>query len=304
MNRRNVTVEVIGGLGNQLFCYAAGLNLSKRTSCQLVLDMSLVGIGGSNHGKTLLNFNLGNVKIRNRVMKVSGFTFLKRLDNKIALSLPLYDRIRNNKSKVYSAREIGFEPAFEMLKKPMYLKGYFQSYKYLESINSELLEMFKVSNPSNWFESKLRLLEEINPTIIHIRRGDYLKLQDDFGLLHMEYYLEAISRLDDAERKKPIWIFSDSPEMVTGEIQNSDLGNAEVIISPPEVTANEILYLMSRGKRIVISNSTFSWWAAYFSRRETKIFAPEFWFRDRKDPVDLIPPHWMKISNEWTTYHG
>ena len=303
MNRRNVTVEVIGGLGNQLFCYAAGLNLSKKTSSPLILDISLVGIGGSNHGKTLLNFNLGNVKVRDRDTKISGFTFLKRLDNKIALSIPFYDYIRNNKSNVYTAREIGFEPAFAALEKPMYLKGYFQSYKYLDNITSELFEMFKISNPSNWFESKLSLLEELNPTIIHIRRGDYLKLQDDFGLLPMRYYLEAISRLDDDERNKPIWIFSDSPEVVTSEIANSDLANAEVIFSPSEVTANEILYLMSRGKRIVISNSTFSWWAAYFSQNGTKVFAPEFWFRDRKDPVDLIPPHWVKISNEWTTNH-
>ena len=303
MNRRNVTVEVIGGLGNQLFCYAAGLNLSKKTSSPLILDISLVGIGGPNHGKTLLNFNLGNVKVKDRVTKISGFTFLKRLDNKIALSIPFYDYIRNNKSNVYTAREIGFEPAFAALEKPMYLKGYFQSYKYLENITSELFEMFKISNPSNWFESKLSLLEELNPTIIHIRRGDYLKLQDDFGLLPMRYYLEAISRLDDDERNKPIWIFSDSPEIVTSEIANSDLANAEVMFSPSEVTANEILYLMSRGKRIVISNSTFSWWAAYFSQNGTKVFAPEFWFRDRKDPVDLIPPHWVKISNEWATNH-
>ena len=303
MNRRNVTVEVIGGLGNQLFCYAAGLNLSKKTSSPLILDISLVGIGGSNHGKTLINFNLGNVKVKDRVTKISGFTFLKRLDNKIALSIPFYDYIRNNKSNVYTAREIGFEPAFAALEKPMYLKGYFQSYKYLENITSELFEMFKISNPSNWFESKLSLLEELNPTIIHIRRGDYLKLQDDFGLLPLRYYLDAISRLDDYERNKPIWIFSDSPEIVTSEIANSDLANAEVMFSPPEVTVNEILYLMSRGKRIVISNSTFSWWAAYFSQNGTKVFAPEFWFRDRKDPVDLIPPHWVKISNEWTTNH-
>ena len=303
MNRRNVTVEVIGGLGNQLFCYAAGLNLSKKTSSPLILDISLVGIGGTNHGKTLLSFNLGNVKVKDRVTKISGFTFLKRLDNKIALLVPFYDYIRNNKSNVYTAREIGFEPAFAALEKPMYLKGYFQSYKYLENITSELFEMFKISNPSNWFESKLSLLEELNPTIIHIRRGDYLKLQDDFGLLPMRYYLEAISRLDDDERNKPIWIFSDSPEIVTSEIANSDLANAEVMFSPSEVTANEILYLMSRGKRIVISNSTFSWWAAYFSQNGTKVFAPEFWFRDRKDPVDLIPPHWVKISNEWTTNH-
>jgi len=303
VNRRNVTVEVIGGLGNQLFCYAAGLNLSKKTSSPLILDMSLIGIGGTNHGRTLLNFNLGNVKIRNRVTKVRNFSFLKRLNNKIAISIPRYNQIRNNKSSVYLAKEIGFESAFAALEKPMYLKGYFQSYRYLESITVELTEMFKITNPSDWFESKLKLLEELNPTIIHIRRGDYLKLQEDFGLLSKEYYLEAISRLDDYEREKPIWIFSDSPDIVLNEIVNSDLGNAEVIISPPEVTANEILYLMSRGKRIVISNSTFSWWAAYFSQDHTKVFAPEFWFRERKNPVDLIPPHWTKISNEWATHN-
>ena len=303
MNRRNVTVEVIGGLGNQLFCYAAGLRLSKKTSSPLILDMSLVGIGGTNHGKTLINFNLGNAKIRNRARIVSKFTFLKRLNNKMALSIPIYNHILKRKSKVFIAKEVGFEPNFVVLEKPMYLKGYFQSYKYLENINSELTEMFQISDPSNWFKSKLRLLEELNPTIIHIRRGDYLNLQKDFGLLPKEYYLEAINRLDDDERKKPIWIFSDSPGIVASEVVNSDLNEAEIIISPPEVTANEILYLMSRGKRIVISNSTFSWWAAYFSQNQAKVFAPEFWFRNRTDPVDLIPPHWIKISNQWATNH-
>ena len=53
-----VVVEVVGGLGNQLFCYAAGAYLAKKTNAKLVLDISKIGVGAVDHGKTILNFQL------------------------------------------------------------------------------------------------------------------------------------------------------------------------------------------------------------------------------------------------------
>ena len=56
--RSNVEVEIIGGLGNQLFGYAAGLFLSKKIGSDLNLNLGLVGVGGTDHGKSIRGFSI------------------------------------------------------------------------------------------------------------------------------------------------------------------------------------------------------------------------------------------------------
>ena len=56
---------------------------------------------------------------------------------------------------------------------------------------------------------------------------------------------------------------------------------------------------MSKGIAIVISNSTFSWWSAAFSKPGTSVYYPSKWFKALDDPEDLIPRDWTPIESEW-----
>jgi hypothetical protein len=55
---------------------------------------------------------------------------------------------------------------------------------------------------------------------------------------------------------------------------------------------------MSMGKFLVISNSTYSWWAGRISSAE-KIIAPNKWFKGINDPKSIYPPNWQKIESSW-----
>jgi hypothetical protein len=56
---------------------------------------------------------------------------------------------------------------------------------------------------------------------------------------------------------------------------------------------------MQFGGAHIIANSTFSWWGAYLSRSTKIVIAPGSWFKDLEEPLDLIPPEWKRIKNDW-----
>ena len=155
----------------------------------------------------------------------------------------------------------------------------------------DLLEM-KISP---WVNQTSKDLREEKPLVIHVRRGDFLKTENrNLGVLSKEYYLKIIALYPGL----PVWVFTDSPEEVSREFIGMD--KPTKIITPPSGSDPlDSLILMSRARNLAISNSTFSWWAAMLSQSGSTIYAPEKWFEQRPDPLDLIPSNWHRIPSEW-----
>ena len=129
--------------------------------------------------------------------------------------------------------------------------------------------------------------------ILHIRLTDYLQ-ESSFGLLDTQYYEDALDLVFANHHIDEIWLFSD------------DLALAETIlpikyrervrkIDDSGLLPIEVLVGMSMGDAYVIANSTFSWWAARFSRAKM-IVAPMPWFQESKSPTDLIPVEWCQLK--------
>jgi hypothetical protein len=135
---------------------------------------------------------------------------------------------------------------------------------------------------------------------LHLRQGDYLEDRNfsTIGVLAPEYYLKAIHALSQELGMLPIWIFSDSlPEERFTKYLTSD---RFIWISPPAGTdPAESMFLMSRASGIVMANSTFSWWAAKFGSSTATICSPSPWFKNLKQPENLIPPNWRKLPSLW-----
>lgn len=295
-----VVVEVVGGLGNQLFCYAAGAYLAKKTNAKLVLDISKIGVGAVDHGKTILNFQLDCEFKEFSSVTSTRFRFIRRVSNKLASKSDLYRKLRDRAEGRFTARLLGYENEFANLNQPRKISGYFQSYLYTDYVKDELRRTLTLKNPSDWFREQDELIKDENPIVIHMRRGDYLASKDDFGVLSISYYEAAITALAAQESNRKIWIFTDSPELVRKEIVGSELGMARIVIPPIESNPNESLVLMSRASDLVISNSTYSWWAAYLAFDNSNVVAPEKWFRQRQDPEFLLPDDWVKIKSRWS----
>lgn len=124
---------------------------------------------------------------------------------------------------------------------------------------------------------------------LHVRRGDYLKIQDCHPVLHKEYYEEAIKLLGN-DRKYAI--FSDDPDWCR---VNLNIPNSVIVRGN---TDEEELYMMSLCSDNIIANSSFSWWGAYLNLNPHKrVVAPLRWFGPKLplNTKDLIPHTWIKI---------
>jgi hypothetical protein len=138
--------------------------------------------------------------------------------------------------------------------------------------------------------------------VVHIRRGDYLEFTDTYGILSDHYFCEAINvvreKLPNATQS-PIWVFSDSIESIP-TMMPKFISLGAVLISPPEGTPDsEVLIAMSLAKKIVISNSTYSWWSASLNTEKEIVVAPAKWYRNMEDPSELIPDHWLRVPSHW-----
>jgi hypothetical protein len=179
-------------------------------------------------------------------------------------------------------------------------RGYFQSYVYAQSLKDILPEgLLSMKYPSPWLDTKIKQAKDLLPIMMHVRRGDYLKVQEEFGVLHTDYYREALRLLRLKGNTQPVWIFSDSKELIDSDfIADADYP-VEVIFPDSDKPANETMVLMQYGSANIISNSTFSWWPAYLSPYSANVICPTQWFLNMETPHLLIPDQWEKVSSVW-----
>ena len=273
MNRdkKSISVELQGGLGNQLFGWAAGFALSKKMNLDLTLNTS---------------------NLIARQYELDTF----KLSEKIELSNTKESRIRrmNLTGTSFEEKSFQYDKRFENISMPKRLRGYFQSWKYFDDYQSEIQSFLRLKQESN----DLRSLSEITTTYqvlgVHIRRGDYVGLENYHGLTSSTYFKNAVQVIRKMSGFEKIMVFSDDILAAREIFQEADyyISSQELSSSP------ETLILMSRCKSFIGSNSSFSWWAGYIgsSHSELCIF-PRPWFTNTSiDSRDLLPPNWITLG--------
>ena len=285
----NVTIRLQGGLGNQLFQYFAGYHVAQSTARTLKIDASFISDGITPREAEIQLFRLPG-------------DFIGRVSRSKSISRRLFQGVlrRNQLTQLvakrlgfYQSRTVGFDAGIVNRRTIRILEGYFQSYKHVEEGANELLPL-ELHNKSAELENWLNKLEESDPVALHVRRGDYVKVAEEVGILSPAYYSCAIANVRKERDSGEIWIFSDDNEYAAEVAE--ELGVS--VVFPRLDTAAEEMYLMIRCPRIIISNSTFSWWAAY-SREHEAVICPDKWFKGMEDPESIIPPNWKRIQSKW-----
>ena len=302
-----ITVSLIGGLGNQMFQYAAGKALAERHGVPLALDISgfrdyalrpflldrlLVpeapaAVQAEPSRKPEINFTRAKWKARiDRLLGKAGLPKLKSSPNE------------------YREPHFHYDPAFETLGPRMSLFGYFQSERYFNSIAGNLRDWFSPREPlGDAATAALKRIEASRlPVSVHVRRGDYLKpgTHEVHGILGESFYRQVFDRLEGViGHEAEIFIFSDDPaaaEQVLSFIPDSRLNHVR---GDPE-RPWEDMALMARCRHHVIANSSFSWWGAWLNPSSDKIVvAPRAWFvateLSKRITSDLYPPGWILV---------
>lgn len=151
-------------------------------------------------------------------------------------------------------------------------KGYFQTEKYFKHIEDELRQLLKFK--SDIQETANALLPKTTNELvsIHLRRGDYIGLEDFHPVCGPDYYNAASQEFMDKDYN--FVIFSDDIKYC-----KSFFGEQENISYINNIDPYVDLCLMSMCNHNIIANSSFSWWAAWLnSNPNKKVIAPQQWF--------------------------
>lgn len=165
--------------------------------------------------------------------------------------------------------------------------GYFQTQKYFEHIEEEIKKDFTFKKEIRSICKEYQFLKDMNYISLHIRRGDYVNLQDHHPVQSIEYYENALEYFDS---KNPVVIFSDDPEWCKKQaLFESD----RFIVSENNETSVD-LCLMTMCQFHIIANSSLSWWGAYLAD-SIKVVAPKNWFNAKQgiDTSDKYLQNWI-----------
>ena len=239
---KTIYVNIKGGLGNQMFQIATGWAYAKRHNAQF--------------------------KIHKRIPhnKVQGESVLKYIDNGFFC-------VNSTDEEIFEHAMIYTEPHFHYSEIPeldsdiVVIDGYFQSVKYFEEYQEEIKNLFKF--PQSIIDTCEYILNDVFSKfnideVVHIRRGDYKGLQHIHPVLPDKYYFENASK--DAL-------------VVTDDFTDCSRSGIFDYFQYTTGTTNELedLYMLTKTSRLVLANSSFSWWGAFLGNHKVCVW-PELWF--------------------------
>ncbi len=173
--------------------------------------------------------------------------------------------------------------------------GYFQTPEVIRGIEDELRAAFTVKTPAS--EVNKDMLEQIkqdNAVCLHVRRGDY-SLFPQLQVCDERYYREAVRQACEALTNPVFYVFSTGHEDVEW-VRNNYNFDADVRYVDLDNPDYEELRLMMACKHFIISNSTFSWWAAVLSQAAGSVkrgWAPAEWLKG--SDVKMCLDEWILI---------
>ena len=291
-----VISNIIGGLGNQMFQYAAGRAISLERDTSLRLDISGFADYGLHQGFELKRVFGCPAEIASEadVRSILGWQFS-----------PGIRRVMT-RSSMAAFRRKGFivEPYFHywprMKKVPRdcYLVGYWQSEKYFQDAASAIRADFTFKSPlANRNAELAEQIGQANAVSLHVRRGDYAKnpkTNATHGLCSLEYYQAAIQYVADRVEQPYFFIFSDDIAWVKDNLK-MDMPCQYVDHNQGAESYND-MRLMSLCRHHVIANSSFSWWGAWLNPDPEKIVvAPKKWFANGNNIKDLFSQGWVRL---------
>lgn len=297
-----IVVKLKGGLGNQMFQYAFGRALAERNNTGLLLDITALNHRLPGRKYVFRNYSLDIFNVKQK------FTFLSKLSKYLnnfifIITLLKYKLIKKllPKRVVLEKKEYTFEEYNIIHLSKTYVDGYWQHVYYFKSIEKIIREEFTFKNPIS-LKSK-SLLEEIkskNSVCVHIRKGDYVSIDlnsQKFNILGARYYELGIKFIKEKFSHFHLYIFSDDLEWCKKNINFGDVDHTFVTSEYEGEKMRDYLELMINCKHYIISNSTFSWWAAWLNNDPNKIvITPKKWINDDSVSVDgLILDNWIKI---------
>jgi Glycosyl transferase family 11 len=268
-----VVSRLSGGLGNQLFQYAAACGIAHRARRRVTLDVS-----------SFDEVHDGRVYLLERYVPpgitVNGSTFDPMYQTATVTAGP---DAAISRLPVYRENNYQFEPEAMALRGSVYLYGFWQSWKYFDTVADTLRARILVASASGPWS---RAAPDGETVAVHVRRGDYLvpDVLEAFGLCEPVYYRAAMALLRERLARPRFLVFSEDPHWCAEHLADRDV----TIVSGRHADVHADLARMARCHHHIISNSSLGWWGAWLAAREDAIVvAPIPWYSQSPHAQDL-----------------
>ena len=285
-----------GGLGNQLFQYAAGLYAEQRWGIPVRFHVR------EDDGEHPRLFMLDQFMVTRPMYPV------RYLDRHLYYG-SRQKGIKKTIRRACGVRVIDESSQYEIepqllappTERKVLLRGCWQSKDYLNRQVGKLRSEFRLRHePTGSNAAQLANIKNTDcPVSLHIRRGDYRHFTANGGiLLPLEYYHAAIRSVHARFRNAHFFVFSDDLEWARKHLPAGL--PASFVAGNGEALAYEDLRLMSACKHHIIANSTFSWWGAWLNPDPGKtVIMPKLWMGAMPTPDGLIENGWETLPSKY-----
>lgn len=297
MSNLRVIAHIKGGLGNQLFCYAAARRLAIVNSAELVID-SVNGFTCDTTYQRRYSLNHFNVvgRLATAKERLEPFEWYKRKAAKFLFRLFPFDQ---RPYLVQEGRSFDSRLLHLKLKRSVYLDGYWQSEKYFKDIEATIRQDLMITPPEDSLNQAYceKIKQQPRAIALHVRWFGSPNTDSPYNA-SPSYYQRAIALMKERLGTPHFFLFSDDPTAAREQLSLSKDDVTYVAHNQGDENAYADLWLMSHCKHFITANSTFSWWGAWLSTHPDKqVITPNLnitgitsWGFD-----GLVPDRWVKL---------
>jgi hypothetical protein len=267
----------MGGLGNQLFQLAGGIEIAKVSGRPAKFSTDLLDLSAT-AGTTKRYLGISELLRPDELIHRNFVSGIARLG---------FSRFGKRSIRLVE-ESLQEDVTKRVVNTTRYVQGYFQNWEIVERSWPELEKRFQ--NSVSFSQTITNPVEE--RIAVHMRYGDYrtnYEARAFHGLTDPSYYVESISLALEKGEKPEVLILSDEPDYALKELSDAGLNNELKIEFGNSKDQLGDLALMASSTTVVTSNSSFSWWGSWIAsqRSSAKVFMPTPWFSSNevKDPA-------------------
>ncbi|MEI7635944.1 MAG: alpha-1,2-fucosyltransferase [Syntrophus sp. (in: bacteria)] len=292
-----IITRIFGGLGNQLFCYAAARRLALANNAELVID-DVSGFVYDTVYKRRYQLTHFSIPCRTATAgeRLEPFYRIRRYIKRT------YNLRRPFEERSYIQQEgIELDPRLLQIKLrgTLYLEGYWQSENYFKDVEQTIRSDLRIKPPTDAANTAIvaRICDSL-AVAVHVRFFD----ESETCLYNVprDYYARAVAWMETRLQSPHYFVFSDRPAAARAYIPLPDQRITCVSHNHGDENAFADLWLMTQCSHFIIANSTFSWWGAWLGGTKGKIVTTPKIFQDKIEKTNwgfhgLIPAHWIEL---------
>lgn len=291
-------VNVIGGLGNQMFQCAFAIALKENHPFEDVrLDTSHFNGYGLHNGYEISSvFSNFAVPIAEKgAIKELSYYFPNYKFSRIMRRI--LPRRKTEFVQPYHQAYV-YNPDALTNEGNKYYEGYWMSPLYFEKCKDSIVKAysFKPFDTEENLEYE-KLFKESNSVTIHIRRGDYVGAENFKDICTLAYYRNAIKEVKNIIEAPVFFVFSNDQRWCQDNLKD-EFGNLKVyfVSNNRGKESYRDMQLMSLARCNILANSSFSWWGAYLNQRNDHwAFCPCKWVNNLEHKDHYIDS-WHKVD--------